>query len=149
MEHESTSLRGEYGRKILVASIVLEGLPADRSRDYRLNRNSLRGRFRQGPKHTRFASLSGIVAIWQEDAQLRGRIRALVKQQRFSVLLGWTGNRKTLLVGDFVARHDPQRTADLVSRSESGGMQRNSAPAGHGQPRAVTGPNPSTANPGK
>ncbi|MFH0980327.1 MAG: hypothetical protein V2A79_02160 [Planctomycetota bacterium] len=138
---ENISLIGEYGKKSLVTSIVLDGLPAHRSRDYRLDRNSLRGRFRHGPESVRFASLGGILALWREgDDRLRGRLRAFAKQQQFQVWLGWAGNRRVLLVGDFVAVRNPTRAEELRWRSEADGLERTAQPSDYGQPRPVTGP---------
>ncbi len=138
---ENISLTGEYGKRSLVTSIVLEGLPAYQSRDYRLDRNSVRGKYRRGPKHVRFASLGGILGLWLEgDNQLKGRLRAFVKQQQFHVLRGWSGNRRVLLVGDFVAVRNRERTEELLRRSEADGMERGVPVRAYGKPRAVTGP---------
>ena len=138
---ENISLTGEYGKKRLVASIVLDGLPAHRSRDYRLDRNSIRGRFRDGPRHVRFASLSGILALWrEEDGRIEGRLRALAKRQHFHVMLGWTGNQRALLVGDFVAVPNRERAEELLLRSEADGLERSAGTGTYGRPRAVTGP---------
>ena len=131
----------EYGKKRLVASIVLDGLPAHQSRDYRLNRNSIRGKVRNGPQHVRFASLSGILALWlEEGGRIQGRLRALAKRQHFHVMLGWTGNRQVLLVGDFVAVPNRERTEELLRRSEADGLGRSAKIGTYGRPRAVTGP---------
>ena len=138
---ENISLTGEYGKKSLVGSIVLEGLPADQARDYRLNRNSIRLRYRHGARHVRFASLSGISALWLEDGgRIKGRLRALAKQQQFHAMLGWSGNRQVLIVGEFVAVRDRERTAELLRRSEEDGLERTAQAPGYGVRHAVTGP---------
>ena len=138
---DNLSLIGEIGKKTLVASIVLEGLPADRARDYRLDLNSLRAKVRDGARHARYASLSGILALWIEDnGQVRGRFRALVKEQQFHVMLGWTGRQQLVLVGDFVAVRNRERTAELRRRSEADGLDRNLTPPAGIEPRPVTGP---------
>ncbi|GAG24041.1 unnamed protein product, partial [marine sediment metagenome] len=122
---ENISLIGEWGKKSVVGSIVLDGLPAHESRDYRLDRNSIRGKLRHGPKHVRFASLSGVLALWLDgENRIKGRLRAFARQQHFNVLLGWTGNRQVLLVGDFVAVRNQERTEEIVRSSETGGMAR-------------------------
>ena len=138
---ENISVIGEWGKKSVVGSIVLDGLPAHESRDYRLDRNSIRGRQRHGPKHVRFGSLGGILALWLDgENQIKGRLRARVRQQHFNVLLGWTQNRPVLLVGDFVAVRDRARTEEIVRRSETGGMARAPGISKYGKPRRVIGP---------
>jgi hypothetical protein len=147
---ENISLIGEYGKKTLVGSIVLDDLPADRSRDYRLDRNSLRGKLRSGPQHVRFASLSGILALWLEgDNQIKGRLRSLVHQQQFHVLTGWAGNQRLLLVGDFVAVRDPARTRALLQRSEADGLERGVQDGTRPEPQPVTGPSPQEPSPSR
>lgn len=131
----------EYGKKSLVVSIVLDGLPAHCSRDYRLNRNSIRLKYGNGPQHIRLASLSGILALWLEgDTRIKGRLRSFAKQQQFHVLRGWSGNRRVLLVGDFVAVRDRERTEQLRCRSEADGLERDAQTGDYGKPRAVNGP---------
>ncbi|MCK4659601.1 MAG: hypothetical protein KAV82_08795 [Phycisphaerae bacterium] len=138
---ENISLAGELGKKTLVGSIVLEGLPAHQAREYRLDHNSIRGRFRRGARHVRFASLGGVCSIWLEGGRrIRGRLHALAKQQQFHILRGWVGNRQAYLLGDFVAVQNRERGEELLRRSEADGMGRGVPPPAYGRPRAITGP---------
>jgi len=138
---ENISLIGEWGKQSLVWSIVLDGLPAHNARDYRLDRNSIRGKLRHGPKHVRFASLSGVLALWLDgENRIKGRLRAFAKQQHFNVLLGWTGDRQVLLLGDFVAVRNCEHTEEIVRSSETDGLARTARTGDYGKPRAVTGP---------
>ena len=122
---ENISLIGKHGKKRLTGSIVLNGLPASRSRNYRLNRNSVRLKVSGGPNHARIASLNGIAAIWTDgDNHIHGRWRCSAKQQEFSILFGWGRDRPVLVLGEFAAVRRQGRTAELVARSEEDGMER-------------------------
>jgi hypothetical protein len=125
LERKNFSLIGEYGKQSQALSIVVEGLPAHKSRDYLVNKNGVRGRLRRGAQHVRFASISGILALWMEpDGRIRGRLRCLVKVQQFNVMMGWTGDQRALLVGEFSGTRDRERVEAVRRRSEEGGLER-------------------------
>lgn len=139
LQRENLSLIGDYGKHSEFLSIVVQGLPAHKSRDYLLNKGSIRGRLRSGARHVRFASISGILALWIEsDGRIRGRVRCLVKSQQFQVMLGWTGDQRALLVGEFSGRSDPERAERTRQRSEEGGLERQAT----SQPATAQQPSP-------
>lgn len=125
MEFENVSLLGDFGKRRLWTSLVLDGLPADRSRNYRADRNTLRMIGRRGYTHTRWASLGGIVAVWRErNGRLRGRFRIAARQQSFFIATGWTGGQRALLLGEFQAVHRPAMGRPILERTERDGMDR-------------------------
>lgn len=125
MRDFSGSILGKPLQREFLLSFVVEGLPAAQSRDYRMDRNTARVKQRAGYSHLRAASTSGILAVWDYDAdQLRGRFRFMVKAQTFSVLTGWTGNNALLYTGDFHAVRDERAGLAILARTEDGAMSR-------------------------
>ncbi len=142
MRASNTSLLGKHFEREFLASIVLDGQPAGPARYYRAGRRTLRARERDGFGHTRFASLEGIVVIWDSGAGgLAGRFRLTVKQQAYSVLTGWRGDRRVLFVGEFTAVADRRAGRKILARTEEDGMARAPAPP---KPIPVQGPPRST-----
>ena len=82
---------------------------------------------------------SCIVAVWfdQDEKLLQGRFRIWAKRQDFKVWRGWSGDLRVLLVGEFEARPDALRGAQVWKRTEVGGLKR---PVHIGRPRRVYGP---------
>jgi len=111
-----------------IASFVLDAPPAGEARNYRVSRRTVRMRSHAGFTHTRSASLNGIVGVWNYDrTTLRGRFRFTVKQQSYSVLVGWGGNTQVLYVGEFSAIPHPMRGEKLLARTEEDAMNRQGA----------------------
>lgn len=129
---------GKHFEREFLASIVLDGRPAGPARYYRAGRRTLRARERAGFGHTRSASLEGIVVIWDYGTGgLAGRFRLTVKQQAYSVLSGWGGDRRVLFVGEFTAVADRRAGRKILARTEEDGMARAPAPP---KPIPVQGP---------
>jgi len=126
MRRFSGSIFGKRFEKEFLLSLVTKGLPAGSGREYRMDRRTARMTHDMGFRHTRSASLSGILAIWnyRQDQLLRGRFRFTAKEQSYSVLKGWNGNDAVLVVGEFMAVEDRARGERLLSRTEQGAMGR-------------------------
>lgn len=138
MRLRERSLLGARYEREFVLSLMLDGLPASRSRAYRVGRRAMRARDRAGYSHTRSASLLGLVTVWDYGRpRLRGRFRITTKQQSYSVLTGWTGDRRVLFVGEFAAVLDRAAGEKILEQTEKDGMAR--APA-RGTPIPIKGP---------
>lgn len=124
MTARSGALGGPLRRREFDLSIILDGLPAGSSRAYAADFHTARGRARNGLSHTRFASWSGSVAIWDFDPTgrrpLKGRLRFQGVQQSFFILTGWGKDASILVLADFTARHDAARGQAIMSRTEHG-----------------------------
>ena len=95
------------------------------ARDYRADRRTLRARGRAGYRHTRAASLTGIVGGGDYGRRrLQGRFRMTAKHQTYSILTGWRGNAAVLIVGEFTAVPDRTAGEKILSRTEERGMER-------------------------
>jgi hypothetical protein len=93
-------------------SIGLEGLPAGRSREYRIARDQMRGLYSVGMDHRRFQSRWGVLVLDRVGRdRFRGRFQITAAQQRFTVFTGWSpeGDRAPLLIllGEFEVVQDP------------------------------------------
>ena len=124
------SIAGAMRSRELNLSLVLGAAPAATSRDYRVTRETARLKYRRGMSHTRSASLAGIVGVWSfgDGRTLKGRFRFTAKTQSFFALSGWSGNKRTLYVGEFVAVSNRAAGEAILAATESDGMERNGAP---------------------
>lgn len=118
---EGSILGGRFEKELL-ASMVLEGLPAGSTRDYRMDQRTFRSKSRAGCVHLRSASLAGVIRVWDYGKErIRGRFRVVTKQQSWSVLTGWTGDARVMVVGEFSAvgdRHAGERIAEQAEEKE-------------------------------
>ncbi len=126
-------------------SFVLPGFPADRSREYQVNNQTLRGYVRKGLEHERYRSTRGIVAIWLEPGDsMRIRFRLIANKEIFHVLTGWVSAGQVVLTGSCRARRDSRNGPALLSLTERDGMTRSGAgdrdSRGRPKPRRVKGP---------
>ncbi|MGB2988113.1 MAG: hypothetical protein WBE26_19775 [Phycisphaerae bacterium] len=138
MRATNVSLIGKRFEREFVLSLVLDGPPAGSARQYRVGRRVMRARGRAGYSHTRSASLAGIVGVWDYGkGKLRGRFRLAAKQQSYSVLTGWKGDRRVLFVGEFIAAANREMGERILVRTEEDGMAR---PPPRGKPIPVKGP---------
>jgi len=141
-DHVANWLDSDAGRTLEV-SLVLDGIPADRARNYPATRRTLRGRASDKNEHVRFASIRGITAVWRDGPdRIRGRFRISTRYQKFSILLGWHGTQQVLVLGEFVAVRDRERTEAIVARTEADGMSRSLTEPQPTQPVPITGPAP-------
>lgn len=125
MRAHRESLFGERVSSEFVLSLVLDGVPAGSGRYYRLGRRAVRAKRSAGYTHTRSASLSGIAVVWDYGRRnLRGRFRLTAKQQSYSVLTGWRGNRRVLFIGEFAAVANQATGEWILARTEENGMAR-------------------------
>ncbi len=125
MRSHSRSIFGKRFGKEFLLSLVAKGLPAGGGREYRMDRRTARVRHDAGYTHTRAASLSGILAVWNyRRNQLQGRFRFTTREQSYSVLKGWSGNSTVLLIGEFKAVHHEAAGKKLFARTEEGSMSR-------------------------
>ena len=121
------SLLGARFSREFVLSLVASGVPAGTTRGYAATRQTLRTKSRSGYSHTRAASLSGALVLWDwGKATLRGRLRVIAKQQAYSVLSGWGNDGRVLLLGEFRAVRDRRRGEKILLQTEEGGMVRGS-----------------------
>ncbi len=129
--------------RTLEVSLVLDGIPADRARNYPATRRTLRGRASDKNEHVRFASIRGITAVWRDGPdRIRGRFRISTRYQKFSILLGWYGTQQLLVLGEFVAVRDREKTEAIIARTEADGMQRSLTEPQPTRPVPISGPAP-------
>ena len=125
LHEDGSPLATALTRERFDMSFVLDGMPAERSRDYRLDQHSLRAVHGVGANHSRYASLRGVVGVWLEPGQiLRGRFRLLGKKQIFHILTGWSDVGQVVVTGEFRCRRDQTRGEPVLARTEEGGMER-------------------------
>lgn len=126
MEGESDAILGDLGHKSMAMSLVLGEPLESGSREYKLDRRSLRMIATTGLGHFRWASLGGVVFIRRDagHSSLRGRFRIAAKQQNFFIATGWRGDLRTLLLGEFTATRDDAISKQIVDRTEGEGMKR-------------------------
>ncbi|MBI4717996.1 MAG: hypothetical protein HY763_09350 [Planctomycetes bacterium] len=123
------SLLGARFSREFVLSMVAPGVPAGTTRGYTATRQTLRTKTRSGYSHSRAASLSGALVLWDwGKATLRGRLRVIAKQQAYSVLSGWSNDGRVLLLGEFRAVRNRRQGEGILARTEEGGMARASEP---------------------
>jgi len=138
MSEVRPSLLGRHFGERFYLSLVLQEAPAGTARDYALNRRSLRARYSKGYTHRRAASLGGIAAIWDYGRKrLMGRFRVAGNQQSYSVLTGWKGDRRVLLVGEFAAVENREAGLKILAKTEREAMRRSRPDP---VPQPVTGP---------
>lgn len=119
------SILGDRFEREFILSLVLEGLPAGRARDYRVFRRTFRARGRAGYRYTRAASLAGIVGVWDYGRRkIQGRFRLSAKHQTYSILTGWGGDKGVLIVGEFTAVPDRGAGEKILAQTEERGMER-------------------------
>ncbi|NOT01098.1 MAG: hypothetical protein HOP29_10765 [Phycisphaerales bacterium] len=112
-------------RRSTSVSMVLGPPPASTGQTYRVMRDTMRMTARDGSSHVRCASLSGIVTAWYDGSGcLHGRFRLFAKQQQFHIMMGWYGDLRQLMYGEFVAVPDAVRGARVLGRTELNGMER-------------------------
>ncbi|UCG15718.1 MAG: hypothetical protein JSV19_10530 [Phycisphaerales bacterium] len=141
MTGQTAPLFDKESRRTFDVSLVLDGVPANVARNYRVTRRGLRGTLSQGDQHTRFASIRGIAAVWLDGPdRIHGRIRISTKHQKFSVLLGWHASRQVLVLGEFDAVRDQRRCEAILARTEQGGMERDPFEPSRPGPTHITGP---------
>ncbi len=139
------SILGKRFQNEFLLSLVVKGVPAGGGREYRMDRLTARAKHHAGFAHTRAASLSGILAVWDyRQNHLRGRFRFTAKQQSYSVLTDWTGNYPLLFVGEFSAVHNEAAGKELLARTEEGSMSRSEP-----EPKRTVVPSPETAGDSK
>ncbi len=115
---------GDEGRTEL--SLALEAPAEHVGRSFRSDNRDLRMIYHHDVDHRRWASLVGIVTIVEESGDtLRGRFRILTKQQQYLVITGWTANQRALVIGEFLATHNPHQGRPIIERTEANGMNRN------------------------
>jgi len=125
MRYRNPSILGRWLEEETVLSLVLDDPPAASSRDYPVGAQTFRMRRRAGLSHIRSVSLTGVVGVWDYGkANLRGRFRLTVKQQSYSVLTGWTGNARAVIVGAFTARPNAKAGKAINVRTEEGALRR-------------------------
>lgn len=122
--HRPSLFGPQFSREFAI-SLVLDGLPAGATRQYRADRISLRAKYDAGLTHQRFASLTGVALIWDYGrARLKGRFRITAKRQSYLVLTGWGGDTGVLLLGDFTAAPGRRPSERIFAATESDGMNR-------------------------
>ena len=125
MRASTASLLSRHFEREFVLSLLLDGLPAGSARTYHLGRQAMRAKLRAGFSHTRAASLAGLAVVWNYGkGNLKGRFRLTAKQQSYSVLRGWHGDRMVLFVGEFTAVADQAAGEEIRIRTEENGMAR-------------------------
>ncbi len=107
MQRDKPSPLGSLGHFRFQMSLVLEDLPAGRARNYLVKKREFRGVARMGPAHSRWTSLSGVVALYREPGdRLRGSFRLQVAREVQQLLGGWSSPDRYLMMGTFEARPD-------------------------------------------
>jgi hypothetical protein len=129
MRMRHRSLLGPRFHRDLTLSLILEGLPAGATLQYRADRNTLRAKLDAGYAHQRFATQFGQVLLWDYgESTLRGRFRFFTKRQSYLVLTGWGSDATVLVLGEFSAVRAPELVQKVLAATESDGMERTSLP---------------------
>jgi hypothetical protein len=107
-------------------SMVLEGFPAGSEKLYKLNTQSVRIVRSYGGDHTRSSSLGGGIALIYAPKRnrLKGRFHVTVRQQRFSVLKGWSFGTFLVTTGEFEAVENPIKGRQILERTQEDGFGR-------------------------
>lgn len=118
------SLLGEVFSAEYAMSIVLEDLPAGSERLYNVTIREIQSALRAGGDRRRSRSMLGVVVIEApEHGVLKGRFHALMHEQRFTALTGWTPpsvfqGARMVVAGEFNAVHDPERGREILAVTE-------------------------------
>lgn len=105
-------------------SIVLDDLPAGSERLYRVTIREIQSVLRTGGDRRRSRSMMGVVVIEApRHGMLPGRFHALMHEQRFTALTGWTPasifhGTRLIVAGEFLAVHNPQRGREILELTE-------------------------------
>lgn len=130
METMRRPLLGALGPFSFRMSLVLEKLPAGPDRNYLVSKRELRAVARFGVSEGRFVSAMGIVALYREKGdRMRGTFRLMAQRQVTGLLGGWGRPSSHLLLGSFVAVHDPQHGKPIAEATESQGWERDESSA--------------------
>ncbi len=106
-------------------SLVLEGPPAGRAREYRVTKRELRGVARFGPAQARFVSMTGIVALYREDGdQMRGSFRLQVARRGQQIFGNWGPATRYLMTGEFTAAPNESEGRRIADATEAHGWER-------------------------
>lgn len=131
-------------RERVHVSFVLDGLPAEKGRDYPLDTRSLRAYVRKGIAHTRYVSVRGVIRLrYGPSNSVTGRFRLLSRRQVFHALTGWSNAGQTVWVGEFTASRNERQGRVILSETEEDGMERTASentPREAGRPVRVEGP---------
>lgn len=131
-------------RERVILSFVLEGLPAEKGRDYPLDTSSLRAYVRKGVSHSRYVSARGVIRLrYGSSDSVNGRFRILARKQVFHALTGWSDAGQAVWVGEFTAYRNERRGRVILSETEEDGMERAASantPKDAGRPVRVEGP---------
>ncbi len=129
MRFRNRSLLGKPFSRDMTLSLTLDETPTGPARSYPATRRTLRAMDHAGFNHLRTASLGGMVTVWRDGPRkLQGRFRLAAKQQSWSVLTGWSGDNRLMLVGEFRAVLHRARGEALLAQTEEGAMQRDAVP---------------------
>lgn len=124
MEYHNLPLFGSLSEVAWTIGWRLDGMPAGRSRLYRLDRGDVRGIAAFGLDRRRFESRWGVLVLDRiTPDRYRGRFHIAVGQQQFSPLTGWApqGFLAPLLIlwGEFEAVRDPARAKRIQDRVDA------------------------------
>jgi len=124
------SILGRAHSREFYISFLLDKPTAGVGKNYRANRNTVRGYYRQGPHLYRFNSLYGAIAIDnQPQDQLAGAFRITVHLCSSAWLTDWSKPLPFLMFGNFLAKPD---TADqgptILQQTEAKGFTRKHKP---------------------
>ncbi len=125
MAFENITLFGDHGKQSVAVSMILDEAPAGSARSYRATRFTLRMIAHIIPNHWRWASMNGSVSVRRHGAnRFRGRFRIFAKQQKFHVAVGWYGNQRAIMFGEFESVHNPEAGRRILAETEADGMER-------------------------
>jgi hypothetical protein len=129
LRHYSRSLLNEVFDAEWLMSIVLDGLPAGSQKLYRIRAREIRMARSHRGDHRRGQSVTGIVVVEApRGGVLKGRFHAWVRQQQFRVLTGWAPEihraPMQVMVGEFEAVQNATRGQEILSETESEGLER-------------------------
>jgi len=124
--YRARSLLGKAYDAEWFLSLVLDGLPAGSERLYKLGKREIRTVQSHGGDHRRGSSGDGVAVIEApRGGRLKGRFQAWIRQQRFSVLAGWSSRAPALIMaGEFEAVLNPVKGRQILARTEEDGFGR-------------------------
>lgn len=142
-------LLGAFGRNELVMSVVPGPPPNGRARNYSLNRNTLRMLWHTGLVSQRFASYSGVMAIYMDDdRRCHGSFRIWTINPGAGMPIWFVPQTPgpTLVFGTFNAVRDEEACERIRSEAEAGGWNRSKKAPGR---RATSQPASAPAKSGE
>ena len=128
MKYHNLSIAGNYTRRSLELSLVLDDASLDSEKPYRANRETARAIWHHSGWHLRMRTRRGGIAIQQQSENvLSGRFRLDCACEEFNVLLGWQRRAPILVQGQFTALMNSAEGWEILESTEVDNARRRDA----------------------